>query len=189
MKNSEKIPVVGVQGMRLAISKAEPNQMPKPTCGTGVFAFSTSLTARGPALTLVANMKNVAVIVGLLVGASGAAKLIDADTNTAGRIGMAVVFTFTAFGHFVKRDEMAAMIPPSMPSRAAIVILSGVFEALLAILLLMPSYSRMAGIAVCVFLMLVTPVNVYAALKRVDFGGHAAGPSYLLVRLPLQAML
>ena len=84
---------------------------------------------------------------------------------------------------------MAAMLPLSMPSRSAIVIVSGVFEALLAILLVVPSYSRTAGIAACAFLVLVAPVNVYAAVKRVDFGGHAAGPSYLLVRLPLQAML
>jgi uncharacterized membrane protein len=134
-------------------------------------------------------MKNVAVIVVLLIVASGVAKLLGANASTAGRIGMATVFAFTALGHFVKRDEMAAMIPPSMPSRPTLVIASGVFEALLAILLMVPSYSRTAGIAVCVFLVLVTPVNVYAALKRVDFGGHAAGPGYLLVRLPLQAVL
>ena len=134
-------------------------------------------------------MKNVALIVLLLIGALGTAKLFGTNASTAGRIGIAAVFAFTALGHFVKRDEMAAMIPPSMPSRSAIVVLSGVLEALLAILLLVPSYSRTAGIAVCVFLVLVTPINVYAALKRVDFGGHAAGPSYLLVRLPLQAVL
>ena len=134
-------------------------------------------------------MKNIALIVLLLIGASGAARLFGTTASTAGRVGLAAVFAFTALGHFVKRDEMAAMIPSSMPARSAIVVLSGMLEALLAFLLLVPSYSRTAGIAICVFLVLVTPINIYAALKRVEFGGHAAGPSYLLVRLPLQAVL
>jgi uncharacterized membrane protein len=134
-------------------------------------------------------MKNVLLILVLLIAAAGVARLVGANASTAGRIGLAAVFAFTALGHFVKRDEMAAMIPPFIPSRSAIVVVSGVFEALLAFLLLVPSYSRTAGVAVCVFLVLVTPINVYAALMRIDFGGHAAGPSYLLVRLPLQALL
>lgn len=134
-------------------------------------------------------MKNIVIILFLLLGSAGATKLLGANPNTAGRIGLSAVFAFTALGHFVRRDQMVAMIPPFVPSRAAIVIVSGLFEALLAVLLLAPAYSKIAGIVSVAFLALVTPLNVYAALKRVDFGGHAAGPIYLLVRLPLQATL
>jgi uncharacterized membrane protein len=31
--------------------------------------------------------------------------------------------------------------------------------------------------------------NVYAAINRVDMGGHGAGPMYLLVRAPFQLLL
>src|SRR5262245_40703767 len=124
-------------------------------------------------------MKNIAIMVVLLVGSAGIAKICGADAAGAGRIGIAAVFAFTALGHFAKRDAMAAMLPPSMPARGAVVFVSGILEALLAIAVLVPTYSRTAGIALCAFLVLVTPVNVYAAIKRVDFGGHAAGPSYL----------
>jgi len=134
-------------------------------------------------------MKNVAIIVVLLLGAAGAARLCGAEPKVGGRAGIAAVFAFTALGHFVKRDEMAAMLPASMPARPTLVILSGVLEALLAILILLPRYSRMAGLAIGVFLVLVTPINVHAAIKRVDFGGHAAGPRYLALRLPLQLAL
>lgn len=134
-------------------------------------------------------MKNIIIILVLLLGAAAAAKLLGADVGTAGRIGMAAVFGFTALGHFVRRDQMAEMIPPAVPLRSAIVTASGVFEAVLAVLLLMPSYARTAGVLVCVFLVLVTPLNIYAAVKRVDFGGHGAGPVYLWMRLPLQALL
>ena len=71
----------------------------------------------------------------------------------------------------------------------AVVVLSGVLEAGLAILILIPAYSKAAGILLCVFLVLVTPVNVYAAIKRIPFGGHSGGPGYLFLRLPLQAVL
>jgi uncharacterized membrane protein len=134
-------------------------------------------------------MKNVTIIVVLLLGGFGVARLFGADVAAAGRIGIAAVFAFTALGHFVKRDEMATMLPPSMPARPAIIVISGGIEALLAVLILIPVFSKAAGIALCVFLVLVTPVNVYAAIKEVDFGGHAAGPKYLLLRLPLQFVL
>jgi uncharacterized membrane protein len=134
-------------------------------------------------------MKNIAIILALLMGPAALARLSGASAGMAGSVGMAAVFAFTALGHFIRRDDMAQMIPPWMPARPAIVIVSGLFEAALAVLLLTPSSSRIAGMATCVFLVLVTPVNVYAALKRIDFGGHAAGPAYLLARLPLQALL
>jgi uncharacterized membrane protein len=55
--------------------------------------------------------------------------------------------------------------------------------------ILIPSLSRYTGIALGVFLLLVLPSNVYAAFQRIDFGGHGAGPAYLLVRVPLQLFL
>ncbi|HEY3862429.1 MAG TPA: hypothetical protein VGO59_11115 [Verrucomicrobiae bacterium] len=55
--------------------------------------------------------------------------------------------------------------------------------------ILIPLLARGTGIALCVFLILVFPSNVYAAMKRLDFGGHGAGPPYLLVRVPLQIFL
>jgi hypothetical protein len=33
------------------------------------------------------------------------------------------------------------------------------------------------------------PVNVFAAMNRVEFGGHEWGPAYLWIRVPLQAIL
>ena len=45
------------------------------------------------------------------------------------------------------------------------------------------------GILLCLFLVGVLPANIDAAIRRVPFGGHEAGPSYLLVRVPLQISL
>jgi uncharacterized membrane protein len=137
----------------------------------------------------VRHMQNIAVILGLLFGGFAIARLCGANARAAGRIGIAAVFAFTAMGHFARRDEMSAMIPVWIPARTELVVLSGVMEAIFAMFILVPKYSRTAGIVICLFLVMVTPLNIYAAIERVDFGGHVAGPPYLMLRLPLQAVL
>jgi len=84
---------------------------------------------------------------------------------------------------------MIQMLPASVPMRVPIVYASGVFELLASVAILIPSASRQTGILLCIFLLLILPSNIYAAVQRVDFGGHGAGPTYLLVRVPLQLFL
>jgi uncharacterized membrane protein len=55
--------------------------------------------------------------------------------------------------------------------------------------LLVPWLSRLTGICLVIFLILVLPANFYAAMQRVGIGGHSAGPTYLLLRVPLQLIL
>jgi hypothetical protein len=39
-------------------------------------------------------------------------------------------------------------------------------------------------LAICAFLVLATPFNIYSALHRVQFGGHSSGPWYLAISSP-----
>jgi uncharacterized membrane protein len=134
-------------------------------------------------------MRNISIIITLLLLPYWALIPVHLQEPLRGRIGIALVFAFTAIGHFVETSEMARMLPPSVPMRVPLVYVSGVFELLAAVTILIPSLSRYTGIALSIFLLLVLPSNVYAAFQRVDFGGHAAGPAYLLVRVPLQLFL
>ena len=134
-------------------------------------------------------MRNISIIITLLLLPYWALIPAHLQEPLRGRIGIALVFAFTAIGHFVKTSEMARMLPPSVPMRVPLIYVSGVFELLAAVTILVPSLSRYTGIALCIFLLLVLPSNVYAAFQRVDFGGHGAGPTYLLVRVPLQLFL
>lgn len=111
------------------------------------------------------------------------------DAGLRGRIALAVLFLFTGLGHFLVTEPMAGMLPPWVPERTAIVLVTGGLELAGAIGLLVPGFARLAGIALIVFLVLVFPANVYAALNRIDLGGHGAGPMYLLVRIPFQLLL
>lgn len=126
---------------------------------------------------------------GLLIGGDLTALATGLDANWAGRVGLALVFLFTSLGHFLKTGAMVEMLPPAIPARRTWVAASGVLEGILAVALLVPLSARAAGFAIGCFLLAVTPVNISAALRRADFGGHAAGPKYLWVRLPMQLLL
>ena len=81
------------------------------------------------------------------------------------------------------------MLPSGVPMRVPLIYLTGIFELLAALAILIPPLSRYVGLVLGVFLLLILPSNVYATFQRVDFGGHGAGPVYLLVRVPLQLLL
>ncbi|HEU4679806.1 MAG TPA: hypothetical protein VFS35_09825 [Terrimicrobiaceae bacterium] len=134
-------------------------------------------------------MKQIVIIVGLLVIPSLIALVAGSDVDWAGHLGLALVFAFAALGHFVRTDAMAQMIPSSVPQRRVLIQISGVFELAMAILVLAWPNSRLVGLVMIGFLIAVFPSNVYAAMRRVEFGGHSAGPRYLIVRAPLQLLL
>lgn len=84
---------------------------------------------------------------------------------------------------------MAAMLPPSTPYRTALIYITGVLELLGAIGIWIPRLVRLTGICLIMMLVGILPANIYAAINHVDFGGHAAGPAYLLLRVPFQLFL
>ncbi|QDU62974.1 hypothetical protein Pan216_38480 [Planctomycetes bacterium Pan216] len=106
-----------------------------------------------------------------------------------GVVGVALVFAFTGIGHFVKTEPMARMMPEAIPWRHEIVLVSGVLELALAVLVLVPGPRREVGLGIAVLLVLLLPINVHAAISRIPMGGHAWGPVYLLIRVPLQLIL
>ncbi len=118
-----------------------------------------------------------------------AAEFTEIPESLRGRAGISLVFAFTGLGHFIKTSAMAQMLPGWVPMRLALIYATGVFELLAAVAILITPLSRDVGLAICAFLLLILPSNIYAAFQRVDFGGHAAGPMYLLVRIPLQLFL
>ena len=102
------------------------------------------------------------------------------------RVGLTLFFLVTALAHFFNTQAMAEMIPPSIPYRVELIYLTGVFELLGAIGIWIPRLVRITGLLLIIMLMAVLPANIYSALNRVEYGGHGAGPAYLLVRVPFQ---
>lgn len=135
------------------------------------------------------------IILALLSGPYLIFSIIGARLNKpnsgslGGVVGLSIAFTFFGIGHFVMTEEMTWMLPQWMPHRAVLVYLTGLLEFSLALALLIPALRRIAGSLCIVVLVIFFPANVYAAFNHVDFGGHAWGPIYLVVRAPLQILL
>lgn len=108
------------------------------------------------------------------------------DPARRARVGLSLFFIFTAIGHFVRTEAMAAMLPPTVPSRVQLIYFTGVLEFLGAAGVWIPGLTRLTGLLLILMLIGILPSNIYAAINRVDFGGHGAGPAYLLVRIPFQ---
>ncbi len=109
--------------------------------------------------------------------------------QTRAAIGIATMFMFTGVGHFVATEPTVQMLPPWVPAQTEIVYASGAFEIALALLILVPALRRPVGWLLIGMLIGFLPVNVYAAFVRAPMGGHAWGPVYLLIRVPVQAII
>jgi uncharacterized membrane protein len=142
------------------------------------------------------NMKNIIIMLAILLGGYLILTVVDIllpgvviEPQLRGRISLALVFLFTALGHFAQPKSMAEMLPTWVPGRKSIIYITGVLEIAGAIGLLIPQFTWLAGICLIAFLVLVLPSNIYAAVNRVGMGGHDQGPAYLWVRVPLQLIL
>lgn len=102
------------------------------------------------------------------------------------RVGVSLFFVFTSIGHFIRTEQMAAMIPPPVPYAIELIYITGVLELLGAVGVWIPRLMRLTGLLLILMLIGLLPANIYSAINRVDFGGHSAGPPYLLVRIPFQ---
>ncbi len=108
------------------------------------------------------------------------------SSRTSARVGLSLFFLFTSVGHFIMTEQMSAMLPPAVPYRVELIYLTGVLELLGAIGVWIPGLMKLTGICLILMLIGVLPSNIYSAINHVDFGGHGAGPVYLLVRVPFQ---
>lgn len=83
------------------------------------------------------------------------------------------------------------MVPRFIPFKTGIVYLTGVIEILFAIGVLIPAYRVFTAWSLIIFLILVLPANIYAAIQRVDYQKatfNGSGINYLWFRIPLQIL-
>lgn len=109
----------------------------------------------------------------------------------AGRIAMSAMLVFSAIGHFAFTRGMSLMVPGFIPFKTGIVYLTGIIEILFAIGLFFPAYRVFTAWSLIIFLVLVLPANIYAAIKRVDYQKatfDGSGKNYLWFRIPLQIL-
>ncbi|HCS28929.1 MAG TPA: hypothetical protein DIW43_15835 [Spongiibacteraceae bacterium] len=90
-------------------------------------------------------------------------------------------------GHFFAADFFAGIMPDYLPWHYPAVYISGVFEILGAIGLLVPQYRRWAGNGLFVLTLVVSPVNIHMWLHPADY--PEMSETMLGVRLLVQIVL
>lgn len=90
--------------------------------------------------------------------------------------------------HFITDAELK-IIPPFLPWRRAALYITGIFEVLGGIGLLIPRFKRSAAWGLAALLVAIFPANVYHAVKNVQVGGFMNTRMYHVIRLPSQGIL
>lgn len=105
------------------------------------------------------------------------------------RVGLVLVFLWFLFGgvaHFALTEAEMRIVPPVIPWPRAAVLISGVFELLGAVGILIPATRRAAGVGLFLLTIAVTPGNVYMLQHAELFNVPRWA---LIVRLPFQVVL
>ena len=100
---------------------------------------------------------------------------------------LGLLFVAGGVNHFVSADKYVAIMPPYLPGPLTLVYLSGVAEAALGLLLLVPKFARIAAWGLIALLVAVFPANLHMALHPELFPQFPA--LALWIRLPLQGVL
>ena len=88
--------------------------------------------------------------------------------------------------HFAATDTEASIVPPYIPWQVAAVLVSGTFELLGAVGILLPSSRKAAGIGLFLLTLIVTPAHIHMLQHSELF--HV--PVWALwLRLPIQMAL
>ncbi len=80
-------------------------------------------------------------------------------------------------------------MPPYLPFHLALVYISGIFEIVGGIGLLIPSVQRYTGYGLVALLIAVFPANINMAVNEVGVSDASFSPALLWLRLPLQFVL
>ena len=103
---------------------------------------------------------------------------------------MLAVFMVTAGTlHWITPDPFVKIVPSFLPYPLAIVYISGVFEILGGVGLLIPAVSHAAAWGLIALFIAVFPANINMAVNRIHLDGIPDSPWLLWGRLPFQAVL
>lgn len=106
------------------------------------------------------------------------------------RTGLAIVFLWFMVGgvtHFTNPGFFVAIMPPYIGYHLQLVYLSGVFEILGAIGVLLPRFRSLAGYGLILLVLCVSPANIHMWLNPLLFPD--VPEAFLSIRLVIQVLL
>ncbi|BDI29603.1 membrane protein [Capsulimonas corticalis] len=105
------------------------------------------------------------------------------------RVVLAGVMIWVGCLHFLHPEPFISIVPSYLPAHRALVLISGFFEALGGLGLLVPRVRRAAAVGLIALYLAVFPANVFMATHHVPINGQHFSSLLLWLRLPLQFVL
>ena len=102
------------------------------------------------------------------------------------RILISLMFIFIGILHFKITEKFILIVPPIIPYAKEVVYISGIFEILGGIGILIPKLRRQAAFGLILLLIIVFPANIYMAIYNIQLGGILNNSILQWLRLPLQ---
>lgn len=102
---------------------------------------------------------------------------------------LAVAIIIVGITHFTKPEPYVSIVPPQLPAPLELVYISGVFEILGGIGLLIPYVSVAAAWGLIALFIAVFPANINQAVNAIPIEGIPHIPILYWFRLPFQAVL
>lgn len=105
------------------------------------------------------------------------------------RVILAVSIIVVGVTHFIIPDQYVRIVPPQLPYPLELVYLSGFYEILGGIGLLVPPVSQAAAWGLIALFIAVYPANINMAVNLIKVDHIPNSPWVHVIRLPLQAVL
>jgi len=102
---------------------------------------------------------------------------------------LALLMIGGGINHFLAPAPYVAMMPEALPWHLELVYVSGVFEILGGLGLLIPATRRLAAWGLIALLLAILPANLNMAINHLPLAGKHVPQWALWARLPLQAVL
>ena len=107
-----------------------------------------------------------------------------AKLKTISRILIGLFFIAAGINHFLNPVFYLQSMPPYLPWHEPLIYISGFFEVLLGLLVLVPRFAPLAAWGLIALLIAVFPANVHMAFNSHLYSGISAAALWL--RLPIQ---
>ena len=104
------------------------------------------------------------------------------------RVILAISIIIIGVTHFSVPDQYVRIVPPQLPYPLQLVYISGFFEVLGGIGLLLPPVSRAAAWGLIALFIAVYPANINMAVNHIKIEHIPDSPWFQVVRLPFQVV-
>jgi uncharacterized membrane protein len=91
--------------------------------------------------------------------------------------------------HFARSSQFVQIVPLALPHPLLLVYISGIFEIIGGVGLLIPRVSDAAAWGLIILFVAVFPANINQAVNHIAIEGVPDNPTLYWLRLPLQAVL